>query len=246
MLTNAHQKYVLSLHQKKYRRLNNVFIVEGRKNVAELLSSDLKIKQLFCTETFLQSNAESLKKVALTVISEKELSKISTLKTCDHVLAVAEQRPNLPFTKNQNELVLVLDDVKDPGNFGTIIRLADWYGVEKIICSTNTVEFYNPKVIMATMGSFARIKIFVTDLPEYFAKNNPQNVYGAYLDGKSVYELQDVSGGYLIMGSESHGISDELAPYITDKVTIPRRGKAESLNVAISTAILLDNFLKLK
>lgn len=246
MLTNAQQKYVLSLHQKKYRKLNNEFIVEGRKNVAELLTSDLKIKQLFSTDEFATANAHSLKGVGVQAVTDKELSKISTLKTSDQVLAVVEQRRNEAFTQNQDELVLVLDDVQDPGNLGTIIRLADWYGVEKVICSTNTVEFYNPKVIMATMGSFSRIKVFATDLREYFTENNASNVYGAYLEGSSVYELQGFTGGYLIMGSESHGISPDLKSLITHKVTIPRRGKAESLNVAISTAILLDNFLKLK
>jgi TrmH family RNA methyltransferase len=246
MLTNAQQKYVLSLHQKKYRKLNSTFIVEGRKNVAELLTSDYKVEQLFATETFLESNSSTRKSTDCTIVNEKELGKISTLKTSDQVLAVVSQFKNKYLDAINDELVLVLDEVKDPGNLGTIIRIADWYGIDKVICSLNTVEFYNPKVIMATMGSFSRVRVFVTDLKEYFGPLKSVNVYGAYLEGNSVYERDKTAEGYLVMGSESHGISSELASYITEKVTIPKRGKAESLNVAISTAILLDNFLKFK
>ncbi|MFT6203013.1 MAG: TrmH family RNA methyltransferase [Spirosomataceae bacterium] len=246
MLTNAQQKYVLSLHQKKYRKLNSTFIVEGRKNVGELLASDYQVQQLFATEIFLESNPLIRKDADCTIINEKELGKISTLKTSDQVLAVVNQFANNCFEAVNDELVLVLDGVKDPGNLGTIIRIADWYGIDKVICSLNTVEFYNPKVIMATMGSFSRVKVFVTDLEEYFNPMKSVNVYGAYLEGSSVYEQDKAAKGYLVMGSESHGISSELESYITEKVTIPRRGKAESLNVAISTAILLDNFLKFK
>jgi TrmH family RNA methyltransferase len=246
MLTNAQQKYVLSLHQKKYRKLNSTFIVEGRKNIAELLASDYQLQQLFATEIFLESNPSIHKNADCTIINEKELGKISTLKTSDQVLAVVHQFENKYFEAVNDELILDLDGVKDPGNLGTIIRIADWYGIDKVICSLHTVEFYNPKVIMATMGSFSRIKIFVTDLKGYFTPLKPVNVYGAYLEGNSVYEHDQVAKGYLVMGSESHGISSELDSYITEKITIPRRGKAESLNVAISTAILLDNFLKFK
>lgn len=246
MLTNAQQKYVLSLHQKKYRKLNSTFIVEGRKNVTELLTSDYKIQHLFTTDAFLESNPSIIQGNNNTTVNEKELGKISTLKTSDQVLAVVRQFENEKLEAVNEELVLVLDDVKDPGNLGTIIRIADWYGIKKVICSANTVEFYNPKVIMSTMGSFSRVKVYATDLKEYFESINPVNVFGAYLEGKSVYEYETSASGYLVMGSESHGISSELASFITEKITIPRRGKAESLNVAISTAILLDNFLKLK
>lgn len=245
MLSNAQQKYVLSLHQKKFRKLHNAFIVEGRKNVAELTMSDYQVLKLFITDSC-ELPVGFAKETELIVINEKELDKISTLQKSDGVLAVVQRKSNEIPKITSDELVLLLDNVNDPGNLGTIIRTADWYGIKHIVCSETTVEFYNPKVIMASMGSFARVNLYYTDLSEYLKTHPVTEIYGAFLEGESVHELRAFNGGLLIMGSESHGISDQLSAFVTKKITIPRFGGAESLNVAVSTAILLDNLIKFK
>lgn len=247
MISNAQQKYVLSLHQKKYRKLNRTFIVEGRKNVHELLRSNFEIQQLFCSAEFAAELAQNQFGCSITVVNEKELNKISTLAASDHVLAIVNQPAPSAFVLNKNEITLVLDDINDPGNLGTIVRVADWYGVKQIICSNKTVEFYNPKVIMATMGSFVRVQVYTESLVDFFAAiPDSLPVLGAYLSGDSIYEIPKFSGGLLVLGSESHGISEQLKPFITKKITIPRIGEAESLNVAVSAAVLLDNLIRLK
>ncbi len=247
MISNAQQKYVLSLHQKKYRKLNRTFIVEGRKNVHELLRSNFEIQHIFCSEEFAAELTQTQRNCPITIVNEKELNKISTLSTSDHVLAVAYQHEPTAFVLNKNAITLVLDDINDPGNLGTIMRIADWYGIKQLVCSEKTVEFYNPKVIMATMGSFARVQVHTESLVEFFA-TLPHNlpIWGAYLTGDSLYDIQEFSGGLLVLGSESHGISEQVKPFITKKITIPRVGAAESLNVAVSAAVLLDNLIRLK
>lgn len=246
MISNAQQKYVLSLHQKKYRKLNRTFIVEGRKNILELLNSDFKVQQLYCTSIFAEELKNAPAESLITILNEKELNKISTLKTSDQVLAVVHQNEQPFVGLKTDETALILDDINDPGNLGTIIRIADWYGIKHVICSENTVEFYNPKVIMATMGSFTRVKVQVTDISLFLKEHAEQEVLGAYLEGESIYDLTEFRSGFLVLGSESHGISEKVTPFVSKKVTIPRVGGAESLNVAISTAILLDNLQKLK
>jgi TrmH family RNA methyltransferase len=157
------------------------------------------------------------------------------------VLAVVEcKNSELPAIAD-NELILVLDQVGDPGNLGTIIRVADWYGIKQIICSPDCADFYNPKVIAATMGSFARVKISHTNLIEYLSQQT-KPVYGAFLEGKNIHKSKLSDSAFIVMGSESHGISQAVGKYITDKITIPAFGQAESLNVAMATGIILDNF----
>jgi TrmH family RNA methyltransferase len=151
------------------------------------------------------------------------------------------QYEELPQTKNS--WVLALDQVRDPGNLGAIVRIADWYGISDIVCSTQSVDFFNPKVIAATMGSFIRVKVYYTDLPQWLSTNKVM-VFGAVLNGLNVHQTQfkKYQGGIIVLGSESHGISSEVLPHITQKITIPRFGGAESLNVAMATAIILDNW----
>lgn len=241
MLSNAQQKFVNSLHQKKYRKIHQAFIVEGRKNVDELLKSDFVVQSLFSTKSI----SEKLDSIT-TIVSENELNKVSTLKISDSVLAIVKQKGNLSPILQKNELTIVLDNINDPGNLGTIIRTADWFGIKNIICSDSTVDFYNPKVIMSTMGSFGRVNLFYTDLKKYLIENSEIPVFGAFLEGVPVKTLKDFKGGFLLMGSETHGISQDLTECITKKITIPRIGGAESLNVAISTAILIDNLINFK
>lgn len=243
MLTKATAKLVKELHDKKGRNEHDLFLVEGEKNVVELLHSDYKIQALFVTKDFLTSNKAVLEtsKVLYDIVEQPELEKIGTLESNNAALAVVHQKENKPLSVEKGEIVLALDDVRDPGNFGTIIRIADWYGIKKIICSETTTDFYNSKTISATRGSFTRVEVFYTEL-ETFLENNAFPILGAFLEGENVHTMKFPAEGILVMGSESHGINENLSSLITQKITIPRFGNAESLNVSIATAIILDNW----
>lgn len=220
------------------------FFVEGAKSVTELLKSDFEVTTLIASPVFLNENYILFKNKAIEVFEAKEdeLSSLGAFKNNNSCLAIAKTKPNELIAMEERELVLGLDDVRDPGNLGTIIRVADWYHITKIVCSENCAEFYNPKVISATMGSFTRVQICYTDLIR-FVKNSNVAVYGAFLDGNNVHDLPlSTPGGIIIMGNESFGISPALESIIQNKVLIPQYGEAESLNVAIATAIICDNF----
>lgn len=247
MLTKATAKLIKELHEKKGRTEHKLFLVEGEKNILELFNSDFTIQSLFVTSDFLTSNKAILEQVAqrskieYTIIEQEDLEKVGTLESNNAALAVVHQKENVALDIGTNEIVLALDDVRDPGNLGTIIRIADWYGITKIICSETTTDFYNSKVISATRGSFTRVQLFYTNLETYL-KNTNSPILGAFLDGENVHTMEFPTSGILVMGSESHGISKNLSSLITKKITIPAFGKAESLNVSIATAIILDNW----
>lgn len=238
MLSISQKKFVNSLKQKKFRTERSLFVVEGIKLIEELLQSDYEISAIYATSIWMEKNP----KIECSEVSDKELKSISSLTTPNEVLAVVKQKePQLIDVSNQ--LNIALDKLQDPGNFGTIIRTADWFGVQNIICSNDSVDVYNPKVLQATMGSFFRMNIIYTDLPKFFSENKTLTVYGALLDGENVYQKELKSkGSVLLMGNESKGISEELKPFIKKKVLIPNFGKAESLNVATATAILCSEF----
>ncbi len=236
MLSKNKIKLINSLKQKKYRQQYGLFVVEGKKAINELLQSSLKLYALYTTE-FFKKDAK-----AEVLVSDKDLSRISFLKTPNTALAVFEI-PKLPPLAT-NSLVVALDDVRDPGNLGTIIRLCDWFGVKHLVCSTNTVDCYNPKVIQATMGSITRVNIHYTDLT-LFLKETNSPVYGAFMDGQNVYKANLPKTGVLVMGNEAQGISKPIKDLINQKIAIPRFGnlqQTESLNVATATAILLSEF----
>lgn len=245
MISKNQLKLIHALEQKKQRKKHDLFLVQGEKNVAELFNSDFTIRQIFATSAYINKNSsllsdKGLLKVTLEATHE-ELKKAGTLVSNNSVLAVVECKASaLPVIRG-NELILVLDQVGDPGNLGTIIRVADWYGIKQIICSPDCADFYNPKVIAATMGSFARVKISHTDLPAYLSEQS-KPVYGAFLEGENIHQSQLSDSAFIVMGSESHGISQAVAEFITNKITIPSFGQAESLNVAMATGIILDNF----
>jgi TrmH family RNA methyltransferase len=174
-------------------------------------------------------------------VPEKELGGLGEFQTSTSAVAVAKMKPNKPLSIVQDEYVLILDDIRDPGNLGTIIRTADWYGITKIVASSETADFYNPKVINSTMGSFTRTSIFYTELADFLASAKGQAVYGAYLEGQNIYKTTFARGGFIVIGNESRGISEKLEPFISQKITIPRFGNDESLNAAIATAVILDN-----
>ncbi len=246
MISKAKVKFIKSLQLKKYRKEEQCFTVEGAKGVIELLNSDFEVTWLAGTDSFLKQHEISLakRKIELVKTDEKELSEVGTFSSNNAALAIARLLPNTE-PKLKNEFVLVLDDIRDPGNLGTMIRTADWYGIKNIIASEETADFYNPKVINSTMGSFCRVNIFYTRLSEYlFGADKP--VFGASLTGKSIYEIDFGKEGFIVIGNESQGISPSIHSLINQHITIPRIGKAESLNASVATAIILDNVFRLK
>jgi TrmH family RNA methyltransferase len=239
MLSKAKIKFVKSLQIKKYRKQEQCFVVEGAKSVQELLNSDFEIVSVLGTWEFLSGT--NLKRVHDVIeVTANELEEIGDFQSNDSALAVARMKENQPFKVVSGEFAVALDDIRDPGNLGTIIRTADWYGITKIIASEETADFYNPKVIHSTMGSFTRIQIFYTDLGKYL-KEQPHRVFGAYLHGTDVHEVDFGNQGIILIGNESRGISPVLETMVSDRITIPRFGAAESLNAAIATAIICDN-----
>ncbi|TMN45638.1 RNA methyltransferase [Pseudoalteromonas sp. S2755] len=238
MISKNQQKLLRALGQKKYRKQHGLYLVQGEKNVIELVDAGLAVEQLFATNEFMTKYKSKLVNIACVEAEEDVLSKVSTLVSNNAAIAVVA----MPSAEEINTagLVLALDGVSDPGNLGTIIRLADWYGLTQLVVSENCADQFNPKVISATMGSFVRVNVVRTDL-EAFLKQYQGECYGAFLGGESVHQCQFSRNAVLVMGSESHGISDTIAAHINKKVTIPAFGGAESLNVAMATGIILDN-----
>ena len=237
MFSKSQIKLITSLAQKKYRNKHKLFLAEGIKVISELLDSKFPLHSLYTTENVF--DAESGKTFA---IGEADLKKISQLKTPQKALALFE----IPQTENLDAagLVVALDGIRDPGNLGTIIRLCDWFGVEQIICSLDTVDCYNPKVVQATMGSISRVKIEYKDLPLFLSKQ-ALPVFGAFMEGSNIYQEELPSEGILVLGNEANGISEDIEKLVQRKISIPRFGKTqatESLNVATATAILLSEF----
>lgn len=253
MISISQKKLINQLKQKKYRSLHRLFIVEGVKCVSELMMSELNVRFIFCTEKWLSENKHAINKgTECVLINEAELMQISDLQTPNQVLAVAEM-PSYPenFDFIETEKVLALDNIKDPGNLGTIIRTANWFGFEKIICSTECVDLYNTKTIQATMGSFAKVRVFTCDLKTFLSKYSAKvPVYGAVLDGNTISAGTFKKNGILVIGSESHGISKGNIPFLTDKIKIDNFSEidknqlSESLNAAVACGILLYEFAK--
>lgn len=217
-------------------------MVEGEKSVLELFKSDFNINQLLATSDFLKRNGSALKGFRGDVLEVKstELAEASEYSTNDAALAVVQMKPNVEQKLDKYEFALVLDDIRDPGNLGTIIRIADWYGINKIIASEETTDVYNSKVIQSTMGSFTRVNIFYANLIQYLSKNEAP-IFGAFLDGDNVHKMDFGSGGMIVIGNEANGISVAVEKFVTKRITIPRFGHAESLNAAIATAVICDN-----
>ena len=239
MISKNQLKLIRQLGQKKYRKQFNQYLVQGEKNVLELLNSPLKVNDVFATQSFIDNNQSAYPQTHFIRADEEQLTKASTLVSNNAAIAIID----MPSTvlPDENSLILALDGVSDPGNLGTIIRVADWYGIKHIVASTDSADPYNPKTISATMGSFVRVSISQVELPEYLSTLN-MPIYGAFLDGQSVHSTKFSGQGVLLMGSESHGIREQCAKLVSNKITIPAFGGAESLNVAMATGIILDNF----
>lgn len=232
-------KWIRSLQLKKNREIEGLFLVEGEKMVHEAIEyCRNQIQYIAHTETFV---SEQLSEFDHQLVSEKELEMISTLKTPNKALAVLKITKSRPSIDNQ--LVLALDDIQDPGNMGTIMRIADWYGIQTIICSKNTVDCYNPKVVQASMGAIFRVQLSYVDLGKWL-KSCKSTIYGALLEGENIYKKSDLPNGVLLLGNEGKGISKENIQYINEAISIPRYGNAESLNVGVATGILVSEFIR--
>lgn len=238
MISKSQISFVKSLHQKKFRKEYGLFIAEGLKLVTEFLNSDYTIETIFFTANASPKLLNLSQNIKLQEVSNDDLSKISTLSTPQHVIAIIKipKQTDLSNNSDNSTFSLALDGIQDPGNLGTIIRTADWFGLKNIICSTDTVEVYNPKVVQATMGSLSRMTIQYTDL-DLFLKGTSLPIFGAVLNGQSIYKTNFGNEGIIVLGNEGNGISAEVQKNIKHFITIPRFGDAESLNVATSAAI---------
>ena len=214
MLSRSESKYIQSLYHKKQRDVEGLFIVEGPKLAEELLNSEFAIKKIYALESWVYENEI---KIPIVVVSEVELQKISNLQTANQVLMIVEQQKKIKNIKSK--IKIVLDGLQDPGNMGTIIRIADWFGIKEIICSFDTVELYNPKVIQSTMGSFIRVEVSYCDLQEYLQENKIP-VYGAILNGTNIKQIKKPKEALIVIGNESKGIRENILPFIQNKISI--------------------------
>lgn len=246
MLSKKKISEISKLHLKKYREELHQSIVEGTKSVLDLLNSDFIVHEVFGTEKWYCSHAiPQLDKTKSTIVTAKEMERISCLHTPQEVMAIVSF-PIYSLTDiPKNSPLLVLDDIRDPGNLGTIVRTAEWFGFKHILCSPNCVELTNPKTIQATMGSFCRVKVIYADLVHFFQNTQHSGrVLGTFIEGKSISDVDFQTDDILVIGNESKGISESLSSFINLKVHIPAvsNSHAESLNASVATAILLHNF----
>ena len=239
MLSKSQISLLSSLQHKKFRREHGLFMVEGYKSVTEFINSAYQVDTVYHTPAIAPKLLNLSRKINFQEISLNEVQKISSLKTPQEVIGLVKIPiwPVLNYKALEKKFSLVLDSVQDPGNMGTIIRTADWFGIQDIICSEDTVDVYNPKVVQATMGSLARVNVHYADLLTVLPQIKLP-IFGAMLNGQNMYNTNFGTEGLLVMGNEGNGISAPIEELITSAVTIPRAGNAESLNVAIATAIL--------
>jgi TrmH family RNA methyltransferase len=238
MVTKNQIKLISSLHQKKFRQAHQLFIAEGIKVIQELLDAQFELEHIYATLPLF----DSVSPTQFSLISEDELKKISALTVPNNCLAVFKTPSSSAF--EEHGLIVALDSIRDPGNLGTIVRICDWFGIRQIICSPDSVDLYNPKVIQATMGSIARVNcMYMNLLP--ILENTSLPIFGTFMDGENIYKLNLPPEGIIVMGNEANGISAALESVVKNKVAIPRFGelqKTESLNVATATALILSEF----
>jgi len=244
MLSSNDIKYIRSLQQKKNREEEKKFICEGEKMISELFRSGWKIELICATEEWLEEN-EVPGKIHVEDINEGVLGRISGLSSPNKVLAIVHQ-PKLIFSPESENKFLILDNINDPGNLGSIIRTADWFGIKTILCSEETVELFNPKVVQSTMGSLFRVKCIYGDLKDGISelKKNGVTIYGACMEGKNIFENKFSEKSAVVLGSEAHGISNKVLRLLDDKITIPKSGEAESLNVSVAAGIFCGEMMK--
>jgi RNA methyltransferase, TrmH family len=243
-ISKSHTKYIQSLHQKKFRDKENVFIAEGPKLIGELLqSSALVCTALYATAEWYAAFEHITEGAAIPscLVKDFELEKISALATPHMVLGVFKKPVARPPADTGNNIILALDTIQDPGNMGTIIRLADWFGIKDIVCSQDSADAFSPKAVQSTMASIARVNIFYTDLSDWLSRQKKETLYAATLDGKNVTQMKPINQGVIIIGNEANGIHKKNLDMAAEKITIPKFGKAESLNAAVAAGIILSH-----
>ena len=241
MVTKSEVKYIQSLAHKKFRDEEKLFVLEGVKIVGELLKEfPHRVKKLFALESWIATHASIVpSSVEVVAVLSYELEKISFLQHPNEVVALVDMPAVRPAKPMEHGITLVLDQLQDPGNLGTIIRTCDWFGIKQIICSVDTVDAFNPKVVQSAMGSIMRIDIIYTDLADFFLSSKGVPIYAAVLHGESVFKTSFLRPCFLLIGNESKGISEQLLSIASNKITIPKIGAAESLNAAVATGIIL-------
>jgi TrmH family RNA methyltransferase len=238
MVSKNQIKRITSLQQKKFRKLEQLFVVEGVKGVQELLDSNVELVELYTTNTQLFA-IDSSKVHAITSTELQKISSLTTPNTCLALFKIPEGK-----TFEENGLIVAVDDVRDPGNLGTIIRLCDWFGIKTLYCSEESVDVYNPKVVQATMGSISRVNVVYGDLSTFLSKTKLP-IFGTFMDGKNIYKELLPIEGIIVMGNEANGISKSIEELVSHRIAIPRFGDlkaTESLNVATATAVVLSEF----
>ncbi len=251
MLSKNQVKFIRSLHLKKFRDSERCFLAEGSTLVLDLVSSRFPVENIYAIAPWIAENsgAISARPIPLKEITLKEMEQITALSSPSPVLAIAKMAESVvPPGIGEKELVLMLDDIRDPGNLGTILRIADWFGIGQVICSENSVDLYNPKTVQSTMGSIARVSVTETSLESFLENIHGEiPVYGTFLDGKNIYEEKLSPNGIIVIGNESRGISTSIEKHISHRLHIPSfskslAGHAESLNASVATAIVCSEF----
>jgi len=244
MISKNQVKYIQSLGQKKSRDTENCFIAEGPKLVNELLQSkNCNIIQLYVLKEWIDNNPKAATQTEIIEVSADELEKISQLSTANQVLAIVEKIQWKTDPEIKGNILLALDAIQDPGNMGTIIRLADWFGIKNIFCSPDCADVYNPKVVQASMGSISRVRVESIDLLSWLKENKEMRIYAAVLNGRDITKMEKPSEGVIVIGNESKGINEEIVKLANVQITIPGKGKAESLNAAVATGIILSHLV---
>ncbi|HSB93068.1 MAG TPA: RNA methyltransferase [Flavitalea sp.] len=243
MFVKSTVKYIQSLSHKKQRDADRVFIAEGPKLVEELLSGNSVVpKEIFATSEW--AAIHSKYKEIISVIDDHSLARISSLVTPNQVLAIFNQPVFQSAFQPGKEIALILDSIQDPGNLGTIIRTADWFGIDHIFCSLETADQFNPKVVQSTMGSISRVQVQYTDLPAFIDQYSGEPLFAATLDGRDLPQVKTPTHGFLLVGNESKGVSKELLVKASTRIRIPGKGRAESLNASVATAIILAAWIR--
>ena len=248
MVSKNKIKYIISLQKKKYRQKYNKFVIEGHKTVFDIIDSNYIIDEIYTSnaEKYKPQLAELSKIVFET--TDEYMKKISGLSNANDIIAIVSMPETPVYSRNTEGITLCLADIQDPGNLGTIIRTANWFGIKNIVCSNNTVDLFNPKTLQSTMGAFCNINVYYKDLEQFLEQEKGTNIYGTFLEGENIYETELSSNCIIIMGNEGKGIPNDLNRFISYRITIPSFAgenlKAESLNVSISTAVVLSEFAR--
>jgi RNA methyltransferase, TrmH family len=239
MISKSQVKYIQSLGQKKHRDQEQVFIAEGPRLVTDLLQSkNVVVTHLYAVSDWLADNEELLKDINRIAVLDRELESMSQLKTPNRVIAIVKKFEHKEPVASGN-ISLLLDTIQDPGNLGTIIRIADWFGINQIVCSNDSADMYNSKVVQATMGSIARVDVYYTDLHKWLEQHRHVTTYATMLEGKDVTKMSPIKEGLILIGNEAKGIDERLLEFANERITIPKKGKADSLNAAVAAGIVL-------